>query len=155
MDYLLRVLSPNSCIIFMRVKMMQVSQKWVHVDFWAENFWAFVLKISTRCIIFEKKAYFQNKHIRFSNVSHFDLGYSEFMMCLKINVFASEGNIQKMSSKYIEKKICDSTLHKTPESEKKLSKLNIFGDFTLLGDWFWVLGEEEKHCSVRTRQSRC
>ena len=48
-------------------------------------------------------------------------------------------------SKNIDKNVCDSTFHKAPKSEKvsvemdssdlkKLSKLSIFGEFTLLGD---------------------
>lgn len=56
--------------------------------------------------------------------------------------------------------MCDSTLYKTLESEKisveinysdhkKISKTSIFGNFTLLGDCFWVLGGEVEHGSLR------
>ena len=68
---LLHTALPNSCIILMPVKMMQVSQKWIHVDYFLSSF---VLKISTRCFIFQKRVCFKNKHISFTNIIHFDPG---------------------------------------------------------------------------------
>ena len=38
---------------------------------------------------------------------------------------------------------------------QKLSKLGIFGEFKLLGDWFLALGRKAKHSCICTQHSEC